>query len=199
MEKQRKERRAKSRVVTNFLYSIMFGLAISALFTHVILPENIVKEKYNHLLEKLPGDRPYIRIVFPLLALLLAIINYIVTLPKKSEPLTVPPPSVGTGGTQVGIEEMKFGGSGSCAVMNGQVVATEIFRTKYVVNAAGNYSDKIAGMIGDNSFTIQPRIGNYLLLHRNQVIYFIFNDFPSFRKFILLLYYILYYYYIFYN
>lgn len=168
MERQHQESKAKSRVITNILFSILFGFGLSTAFTHVLFPENIAMEKYGHLLEKLPGDRPYIHIIFPLLAILLTLINYIISLPKKVEPITVPPPSVGTGGTPIGIEEMKFGGSGSCAVMNGQIVATETFRTKYIVNAAGNYSDKIANMIGDNSFTIQPRIGNYLLLHRNQ-------------------------------
>ncbi len=37
---------------------------------------------------------------------------------------------------------------------------------KYVVNAAGIYSDEIAGMIGDASFDVHPRIGEYILLDR---------------------------------
>ena len=149
----------------------MVGLAISSIITQVILPENIVKEKYSHLLNNLPGDRPYIHIIFPLLAVIFGLINYLLTAPKKSETskTVIAPPSVGTGGTPIGVEEMKLGGSGSAAVMDGRVVGQEVIRTKYVVNAAGNYSDKIANMIGDNSFAIQPRIGNYLLLHRNQV------------------------------
>ncbi len=36
--------------------------------------------------------------------------------------------------------------------------------TKYVINAAGIYSDKIAMMIGDNSFKINPRKGEYYVL-----------------------------------
>ncbi|HMM00555.1 MAG TPA: NAD(P)/FAD-dependent oxidoreductase [Bacilli bacterium] len=36
--------------------------------------------------------------------------------------------------------------------------------TKYIVNAAGIYSDKIAMMIGDNSFKINPRKGEYYVL-----------------------------------
>ena len=37
---------------------------------------------------------------------------------------------------------------------------------KYIVNAAGVYSDAIAGMIGDNSFTVHPRRGEYVLLDK---------------------------------
>lgn len=37
---------------------------------------------------------------------------------------------------------------------------------KYVVNAAGLYSDAIAAMIGDNSFKITPRRGEYILLDK---------------------------------
>lgn len=35
---------------------------------------------------------------------------------------------------------------------------------RYVVNCAGGFSDRIARMIGDDSFTIIPRAGEYLLL-----------------------------------
>lgn len=45
----------------------------------------------------------------------------------------------------------------------------QVLRTKYVVNAAGLYSDKIAAMIGDNSFHIKPRIGEYLLMKRPNI------------------------------
>ena len=37
---------------------------------------------------------------------------------------------------------------------------------RYVVNAAGLYSDKIAAMVGDTSFTIHPRRGEYILLDK---------------------------------
>ena len=37
---------------------------------------------------------------------------------------------------------------------------------RYVVNAAGIYSDKIAKMVGDDSFTVHPRRGEYLLLDK---------------------------------
>ena len=38
--------------------------------------------------------------------------------------------------------------------------------TKYVINAAGLYSDKIASMIGDASFNVHPRRGEYILLDK---------------------------------
>ncbi len=37
---------------------------------------------------------------------------------------------------------------------------------RYVVNAAGLYSDKIAKLAGDNSFDVHPRRGEYILLDR---------------------------------
>lgn len=37
---------------------------------------------------------------------------------------------------------------------------------KYVVNAAGVYADEVARMIGDDSFTISPRKGEYMLLDK---------------------------------
>jgi len=37
---------------------------------------------------------------------------------------------------------------------------------KYVVNAAGIYSDKVAAMVGDTSFTVHPRRGEYILLDK---------------------------------
>lgn len=36
----------------------------------------------------------------------------------------------------------------------------------YVVNAAGIFSDEISAMLGDNSFTVKPRKGEYMLLDR---------------------------------
>ena len=37
---------------------------------------------------------------------------------------------------------------------------------KYVINAAGLYSDQIAAMVGDNSFSVHPRRGEYVLLDK---------------------------------
>jgi glycerol-3-phosphate dehydrogenase len=40
--------------------------------------------------------------------------------------------------------------------------------SRFVVNAAGVSSDVVAGMIGDRSFKIKPRKGEYMLLDKNQ-------------------------------
>ena len=37
---------------------------------------------------------------------------------------------------------------------------------KYVINCAGVYSDEVAAMVGDDSFTVRPRRGEYMLLDR---------------------------------
>ena len=39
-------------------------------------------------------------------------------------------------------------------------------QARYVINAAGLYSDQIAKMVGDDSFTVHPRRGEYLLLDK---------------------------------
>ncbi|MCT1901491.1 NAD(P)/FAD-dependent oxidoreductase [Oceanobacillus sojae] len=39
----------------------------------------------------------------------------------------------------------------------------EEIKSKYIINAAGLYSDAIASMIGDNSFTITPRKGQFIV------------------------------------
>lgn len=44
----------------------------------------------------------------------------------------------------------------------------EIFKSKYIINAAGVYSDKIAKMIGIDDFYIIPRKGQYILLDKDQ-------------------------------
>ena len=42
----------------------------------------------------------------------------------------------------------------------------EVIFAKCIVNAAGLYSDKIAEMIGDSSFSVHPRRGEYILLDK---------------------------------
>ena len=37
---------------------------------------------------------------------------------------------------------------------------------RYVINCAGLYSDAVAAMVGDDSFTVRPRRGEYMLLDR---------------------------------
>jgi len=80
-----------------------------------------------------------------------------------------PPIGKGKDG-KVEVADMLVGGSGSSGVQHGITVETETVRAKYIINCAGGASDKIAKMIGDNTFNIIPRLGDYLLLHRNQVI-----------------------------
>lgn len=41
-----------------------------------------------------------------------------------------------------------------------------VIKTKYVINAAGIYSDMIAHLAGDNSFSITPRKGEYILFDK---------------------------------
>lgn len=51
----------------------------------------------------------------------------------------------------------------------GFIIEAEDGRTvesEYVINCAGIYSDKIASMVGDNSFTVTPRAGEYMLLDK---------------------------------
>lgn len=42
----------------------------------------------------------------------------------------------------------------------------DMIKSKIVINAAGVYSDKIASFVGDTSFTITPRRGEYILLDK---------------------------------
>ncbi len=41
-------------------------------------------------------------------------------------------------------------------------------KARYVINCAGCYSDKIAAMVGDTSFEIIPRAGQYILLDKKE-------------------------------
>lgn len=80
------------------------------------------------------------------------------------------PPLEGKGDEgKVQVTDMFTGGSGSWNAVNGITVGRESVMTRYVINCAGSSSDKIAKMIGDDSFYIKPRLGDYLLLNRNQV------------------------------
>lgn len=53
---------------------------------------------------------------------------------------------------------------------DGQITGVEtskgVIQTKYVVNAAGIYADEIARLAGDDSFTITPRKGEYILFDK---------------------------------
>lgn len=42
----------------------------------------------------------------------------------------------------------------------------ESVETRFVINCAGLFSDKIAALVGDNSFSVHPRKGEYILLDK---------------------------------
>mmetsp|Transcript_75233 Transcript_75233/g.125463 ORF Transcript_75233/g.125463 Transcript_75233/m.125463 type:complete len:650 (-) Transcript_75233:397-2346(-) len=50
----------------------------------------------------------------------------------------------------------------------GGAAVTEVYRANYIVNAAGCTSDKIAAMVGDSSWHVKPRMGEYLLLNKGE-------------------------------
>jgi len=77
-------------------------------------------------------------------------------------------PQLVKGEQAVDVEAMKVGGSGSRRAMGGVTVARETVRAKYVVNCAGGASDKVARLVGDESFQIKPRLGEYVLLKKSQ-------------------------------
>ena len=83
---------------------------------------------------------------------------------------------VGFGGQIASVSNMLVGGSGSSQIQVGVTVDVEEVHAKYIINCAGGASDKIAQMIGDHSFKIKPRIGDYILLNRQQV-----SDWPHVR------------------
>jgi glycerol-3-phosphate dehydrogenase len=60
-----------------------------------------------------------------------------------------------------GIEKTEKGYKVGCE--NGK-----FFETKYIINCAGLHSDDIAALVGDTSFTVTPRRGEYILLDRTQ-------------------------------
>jgi len=75
-------------------------------------------------------------------------------------------PELRKGEQKVSVADMKVGGSGSRKGMDGVVVDKESVRARYVVNCAGGASDRLAKMIGDDSFEIKPRLGEYVLLKK---------------------------------
>jgi hypothetical protein len=154
-----------------FFTAFSMATAMAMVLTRVLLKEAHVLAMYPALKEVLSHQRPWdVVVTFTLIVLLTTLIM----LTKSGSAgagagageASAP---VGEGGDLVTVEEMKVGGSGSATVMDGKTVAKEEIKCRYVVNAAGCNSDKIAKMIGDDSFKIKPRLGNYILLNRNQV------------------------------
>ena len=60
----------------------------------------------------------------------------------------------------------------SIARENGAFTVTsadgESVQARFVVNCAGGYSDRISALVGDESFRIIPRVGEYMLLDKNE-------------------------------
>lgn len=78
--------------------------------------------------------------------------------------------AVGSGHvSRVPIQQMLVGGSGAPDAVKGVPTGTETVKARFIINCAGGASDQVARMIGDDSFKIKPRVGDYILLNRNQV------------------------------
>jgi len=82
----------------------------------------------------------------------------------------------GTDGAKVSVDDMLVGGSGAPAAVGGIPNETTQIRCRYVINCAGGASDQVARLIGDDSFQIKPRLGDYILLNRNQVRACVLNE-----------------------
>eukprot|EP01065_Artemidia_motanka_P012962 TRINITY_DN1713_c0_g1_i1.p1 TRINITY_DN1713_c0_g1~~TRINITY_DN1713_c0_g1_i1.p1 ORF type:complete len:522 (+),score=125.84 TRINITY_DN1713_c0_g1_i1:96-1661(+) len=65
-------------------------------------------------------------------------------------------------------EVLRAGGSGSRECTGGVVVGEETVRARYVINCAGGGSAEVARLIGDDSFVVRPRVGNFVVLRREQ-------------------------------
>lgn len=74
-----------------------------------------------------------------------------------------PPPEGNGDAGKVQVADMYTGGSGSWNAVKGVTVGKEVVKCRYVINCAGSASDKVARMIGDDSFYIKPRLGDYLV------------------------------------
>lgn len=56
---------------------------------------------------------------------------------------------------------------------------TEVIKARYIVNAAGCTSDEIAKMVGDTSFKVKRRMGEYILLHKKENFRCVHTLFPT--------------------
>jgi len=150
--------------------AVSMATAMTMVLTRVILKEAQVLSMYPDLKEMLSHQRPWDVVVSITLIIILTTAIMILKSgsPNSDAGVVATSAPVGEGGSLVSVEEMKVGGSGCSTAMDGKTVAMEEIKCQYVVNAAGCNSDKIAKMIGDDSFQIKPRLGNYILLNRNQ-------------------------------
>jgi hypothetical protein len=166
----------KNAMISTMIKSTCVGLALAMLTGKIILP--VLKAQGHHALAENESIISVIIVIFMNILGIVLTNNKVNELKKASAKSSssgstvtaYDKPPVGENGKKVSVEDMKVGGSGSCNIMNGVTVGVEKFRTRYVVNAAGSYSDKIAEMVGDKSFYMKPRLGDYLLLNRNQVL-----------------------------
>ena len=151
------ETKQSNSMISNFKLVTYLSLAAAALYQHV------TGENIKELLLTIAG--------IALVAELFQKLGNNLTQKKKDLKQLVDEcePPKGSGGNSVTVEDMFTGGSGSRKAMNGRIIDTEKIQSKYIINCAGGYSDRVAAMIGDTSFTIKPRLGDYLLLNRNQV------------------------------
>ena len=69
---------------------------------------------------------------------------------------------------QIPLEQMRYGGSGNINAVGGAETASSKIECDFIVNCGGCASDSIAQMVGDDSFKIKPRLGEYLLLNKDE-------------------------------
>lgn len=130
---------------------------------------------YSHRIDGVTGNADLVeKLITGLLTMSIVSLSvYAISVAKNGSTSTgrknlFTPLSVGSGGRAVTVDEMRVGGSGSRSVNDGVTVARESFKTKYVVNCAGAAADRISGLIGDDSFKIKTRLGDYIILNREQ-------------------------------
>ena len=110
-------------------------------------------------------------LLLPLVVALAASVVAVVA--PESLGVSAPPPhapaaAAALGASVLGVLALALlkGSGGSVSPSHGQALPG--VRARWVVNAAGLHADKVAKLVGDNSFTIKPRIGEYLLLNKSQ-------------------------------
>ena len=62
------------------------------------------------------------------------------------------------------VSEIKTLADGSYEILSS---SGDCVKTKYIINCAGLYADKIASLAGDNSFSLRPRAGEYMILDKS--------------------------------
>lgn len=152
-QKQKEEKPAKktearqSDFGMHLLIGSAAGFAVGAVATKKLLPIALLKFPQHAELFSLLEAHPLIVYFVTLVVSVVLVLAFhsgapseekVAPLKKATSCMDIP--TVGDNGRMVTVEEMKVGGSGSAAVMQGETVEVETIRTKYVVNAAGCYS-----------------------------------------------------------